>query len=184
MFLQLYLRSTTSPQSFKLQMNACHDYLKHSQHLQNSCPPPTDKRKTPGEKRLTVTWETKRCQREAWARIQEAAPNLWTIENPVKSAPILSGMLRIVQVSQHEKQHSNSFILAQVLYLLPKSPWGGWLPGESPWPRAQKTYMFLQRFWFSQVEHCKARSTKGLRASLLIMRLALLSSVLISPTPH
>lgn len=119
-----------------------------------------------------------------WARIQEAAPNLWTIENPVKSAPIISGMLRIVQVSQHEKQHSNSFILAQLLYLLPKSPWGGRLPGESPWPRAQKTYVFLQRFWFSQVEHCKARSTKGLRASLLIMRLALLSSVLISPTPH
>lgn len=34
------LRPPTSSQSFKLQMNSCQDYLKHSQHLQNSCLPP------------------------------------------------------------------------------------------------------------------------------------------------
>lgn len=144
---------------------------------------PPQTRGKPLEKQGLVPWEIKDCKTEEWARIQEAVPNLLTIENPVKSAPILSGMhksskyLTIRSSTPTPLSWHSSFIS----YL--KSPCGGQLAGGKPMAQSLENIRVPAKSLIFTREYCKARSTTGLRAPLVIISLALLCSILISPTP-
>lgn len=156
------LRPPTSSQSFKLQMNSCQDYLKHSQHLQNSCLPPQTRGK-PLEEGGLQSLEKSRTA---------AQKNEPGFERQHQISEQQRIQLNLLPSSQECENHpstpirssSNSFI--SYLRALEGNSYG-----ESPWPRAQQQTCPCKDSDFQ--EHCSARSSTGLGAPPAIISLAL-----------